>query len=258
MRSVAAARPLTWCLGVVITLACACPPVGDRGDEDAGPGGDAGLDAPAADAGPGDEDAGVEDAGSDDAGHEDAGREDAGETATADAGPSCATSTVASLSATMRCCNGHEEARPICVGLEAVGCPDGFNQHVAVDGFQRCGVSTNTPETGVPCPAAGVLACAPGQWCWETVVTTCQDAPQEAFYALRACDGPEDCAGGLCCVRLEAPGTATDPPRFEASCATACAAGETRHCNTDRDCPDDERCCQSARRSASCAAACQE
>lgn len=258
MPCLAAAGPLLRCLALFVALVGACAPVGGRGDEDSGPsnngdGGDA--DAGSADAGREDND---EDAGREDAGREDAGREDAGETATADAGPTCSISTLAALSATMRCCNGDDEARPICVGLEAVGCPDGFNQHAAVDGFQRCGVSTNTPETGVPCAAAGVLACAPGQWCWETVATTCQDAPQEPFYALRECDGPEDCAGGLCCVRIDVPGTATEPTRFEASCAAACAADETRHCNTDGDCPDGERCCQSARRSASCAAACQE
>lgn len=174
-----------------------------------------------------------------------------------DAPPSCRFT-----AAGFRCCAGGEELEPLCVGPGAWACPAGANAH-AMAAWERCGRATATAvESGVRCAeSTGVTRVCPlGEQCWESIATSCLADEHPTYYRSFWCDGPEDCAGGVCCLAELPVGGSSTATHLRSACEpAACGAGAYTMCSADADCPAGERCCAGPRSDAgTCRAACFE
>ncbi len=86
-----------------------------------------------------------------------------------------------------------------------------------------CGaMSCSTMGGHVCCEAPGAYTCAT------------EPCPSSTFFVL-ACDGPEDCAGRLCCY---------DPSMSAIRCAATCGNNDYRICHDKADCNPGECCLQ--------------
>ena len=111
-----------------------------------------------------------------------------------------------------------------------------------------CGNSVNTAEVDIPCPSAGATSCSPAEGCCKSLLTFCTEdidqwAQNGSCSELIGCDGPEDCAGGICCLTHgSAP---NNTPAILTGCSTAprCGNDQVQICNTAADCPTGKQCC---------------
>ncbi len=95
--------------------------------------------------------------------------------------------------------------------------------------------SATGSDGGIGCAAAACSLAEGAICCWEPTSSYC--APQEACSTgiVAACDGPEDCAGDVCC---QSGGSAASP----VLCQTQCSG--TIICHDDGDCPTaSPHCC---------------
>jgi|SRR5579871_4184753 len=86
---------------------------------------------------------------------------------------------------------------------------------------------------GAPCPLSTAVCCIH----WPTFDAQCEQTCP-AGYDRIACDGPEDCAGSLCCGTYK-----LSARSFSTACAPACAMGSARVCHLASDCAQGEKCC---------------
>jgi hypothetical protein len=86
----------------------------------------------------------------------------------------------------------------------------------------------------VSCGAGRSCAISAGEHCCDRSPLECQTAPCTDANQFD-CDGPEDCAGGLCCFPIR-------NALSRARCAPACADG-TVLCHALADCPAGSFCC---------------
>ena len=131
--------------------------------------------------------------------------------------------------------------------------------------WEGCGpsvVTTTDVEIGVPCAVGSeATACTPPNACVESISTVCEvPSAGTAHYRLRACDGPEDCDAGACCLIDERARPLDDRAFYRTECRSTCAEATARLCNADEDCGDGEACCagRGPSRFGVCRASCTE
>jgi hypothetical protein len=149
-----------------------------------------------------------------------------------------------------RCCSGQDEVDAICVGPRVWACPAASTAHVMA-ATDRCGDAREAiVEEGVRCSdSAGPTVCPIGEQCWESIATLCIATEHPTYYRSFWCDGPEDCAGGHCCLaELPVnPGT-TSPTHLRSGCEPSeCPAETLTMCATEGECTDGQRCCAGPR-----------
>lgn len=97
---------------------------------------------------------------------------------------------------------------------------------------------------GIACPP-DPMPCGEGQYCCFPVIavpTSCETdeaACDENFSIMKFCDGPEDCAAGVCCYTQTGGRAAPEAGRVE--CASSCSE-PNQHIVCD---PDDSTSCDS-------------
>ncbi len=90
-------------------------------------------------------------------------------------------------------------------------------------------------RVGLPC-GGPFCDTSSGKVCCERSAT-CQAAPCAGQQQMDACDGPEDCVGGRCCLFIA--------PFFGTACAPSCDDPDTQRgvvCHQATDCAPGQRC----------------
>jgi hypothetical protein len=94
--------------------------------------------------------------------------------------------------------------------------------------------AATTPGGSVNCGPGMSCAIADGEHCCDSSPLQCATAACNNSNQFD-CDGPEDCAGGLCCFPIR-------NAFSRAACASSCENGSVL-CHSTKDCPANMVCC---------------